>query len=208
MTAPSARRPMSMRRRVALIVVALACISVLADFLGFVGRSERYGPPQVGGADAVVVLTGAKGRRIVAAAAYAEAERLPLLVSGVHPSLDTQDIVELSGVQQAYFDCCVTVGQRAASTAENGLETANWARAAGYKRIVLVTSGYHVDRAMIELGRFMPEAEFVAYSVDTGDLTPSNWWRSPGEARRTFMQWLKYRGAYVRALVARPKAPD
>ena len=46
----------------------------------------------------------------------------------------------------------------AATTHDNAMETAAWARANGVHSLLVVTSAYHIPRALTELARALPEA--------------------------------------------------
>lgn len=185
-------------------VIAIALVAGLLaagwDFLSFVGRADRAAasePPSSG--DAIAVLTGASDARIIAGVRLSEELRLPILISGVHVDTTPADIARIVSVSEAEIQCCVTLGRAAASTAGNGAEVAEWARRHGMERIIVVTSEYHMDRALVELQRNMPEAELLPYAVLTTRVRPADWYRNPPTARRLFEEWLKYRVAVFRA---------
>jgi uncharacterized SAM-binding protein YcdF (DUF218 family) len=50
----------------------------------------------------------------------------------------------------------VTLGRAAASTHGNATETADWARTHAVRSLIVVTAGYHMPRALAELGRALP----------------------------------------------------
>jgi len=181
----------------AVLVFLLAGVAVAGiDFMRFVDRADRAvsaEPPA--DAEAVTALTGASNARIVAGVKLAEDLKLPLLISGVHIDTRPADIAQIVGVSEGEIDCCVTLGRAAATTAGNGDEVSDWARKRGFKRIIVVTSEYHMDRAMLELRRAMPEGEFVPYAVPSSSTPPHDWYRDGPTARRLFEEWAKYRVA-------------
>ncbi len=184
-----------------IAIVLLAGLAVAGwDFLSFVGRADRAAssePPTSG--DAIAVLTGASDARIIAGVRLSEELKLPILISGVHVDTTPADIARIVNVSEAEIQCCVTLGRAAASTAGNGAEVAEWAKLHGMDRIIVVTSEYHMDRALVELKRNMPDAELLPYAVTTTRVRPANWYRNPPTARRLFEEWLKYRFAVFRA---------
>src|SRR4029077_13085611 len=93
--------------------------------------------------------------------------QLPLLISGVHVDTRPEDIARIAEVDIKDIKCGVTLGRAAASTEGNGFEVAEWARKHHVTRIVVVTSEYHMDRAMLELRRAMPEGHFIPHAVTT-----------------------------------------
>jgi uncharacterized SAM-binding protein YcdF (DUF218 family) len=51
----------------------------------------------------------------------------------------------------------VTVGRSATDTLGNADETAAWAHANNVHSLIVVTAGYHMKRALTELGRKLPD---------------------------------------------------
>jgi uncharacterized SAM-binding protein YcdF (DUF218 family) len=109
-------------------------------------------------ADGIVVLTGGANRIETALRLLADGRAPLLLVSGVAVRADLTDIdhhVPLDADQAAR----VTLGHAAQSTSGNAAETALWSRAHGIKRLIVVTAGYHMPRALLELRRALPDVE-------------------------------------------------
>jgi uncharacterized SAM-binding protein YcdF (DUF218 family) len=182
-----------------VLVLLVALVAGGWDFSRFVARADKVvlaGAPQ--SAQAVTTLTGASDARIVAGVNLAEQLHVPLLISGVHVDTRATDIARIAGVTEAEIQCCVTLGRAAATTEGNGAEVAEWARRHKVTRIVVVTSEYHMDRAMLELRHAMPEAEFVPYAVTSMKVAPRNWYKDGPTARRLIEEWAKYRLAGLR----------
>ena len=182
-----------------VLVLLVAIVAAGWDFSRFVARADKVaaaGAPK--SAQAVTTLTGASDARIVAGVNLAEALHVPLLISGVHVDTRAADIARIAGVTEAEIQCCVTLGRAAATTEGNGAEVAEWARRHKVTRIVVVTSEYHMDRAMLELRHAMPEADFVPYAVTSMKVAPRDWYKDGSSARRLFEEWAKYRLASLR----------
>lgn len=190
-------------RTVARIVVLVIVVGLLVagwDFSRFVARADHAVTPDPPiDAQAVAALTGASNARIVAAVQLADSLQLPLLISGVHVDTRPADIAAIAGVQVAEVQCCVTLGRAAATTEGNGAEVAEWARRHSVERVIVVTSEYHMDRALIELRRAMPEGQFIPHAVTTTKVRPSDWYRDPATAKRLLEEWAKFRVASFRA---------
>lgn len=179
--------------RLSLALLLLAVIVAGWDFAAFVARVGRLRTPDdMPRADAVVVLTGAPGRIAHAVDLVARGAGARLLVSGVHPDISEADLRGSQGGSAAIWECCVDLGRQATSTLENADETAEWVRAHGYRRLILVTSDYHVPRALVELSRALPEVEFLPWPVRTG-IDPNRAWSEPRAFRQVFLEWAKYR---------------
>lgn len=199
----------------ALLVFLLVGVAVAGvDFVRFVGRADRAvaapapEQPPKHPAEGVTALTGASNARIVAGVRLSTAMKLPLLISGVHIDTSSADIADIAGVKETEIQCCVTLGRAAATTEGNGAEVAEWARRHRMTRIIVVTSEYHMDRAMIELRRAMPEGVFIPHAVESTRVPPRDWYRDGPTAKRLFEEWMKYRVASFRANSSRDDADD
>ena len=64
----------------------------------------------------------------------------------------------------------VTLGHAAQSTSGNAAETAPWARAHHMRQLIVVTAGYHMPRALLEVGRALPDIELQAVAVQSPAL--------------------------------------
>lgn len=182
-----------------LLVLLVALAAGGWDFTRFVARADKVlaaGVPKT--AQAVTTLTGASNARIVAGVRLAEALHVPLLISGVHVDTRPADIARIVGVGEGDILCCVTLGRAAATTVGNGAEVADWARRRKVTRIVVVTSEYHMDRALLELRHAMPEADFMPYAVASTRVAPRDWYKDGATARRLLEEWAKYRIARLR----------
>jgi uncharacterized SAM-binding protein YcdF (DUF218 family) len=132
----------------------IASLILLGWALGF-GLFSVTLPRPAGGelTDAVVVLTGGKGRieRGLAVLEARQAQRM--LVSGVDPSVREGELAKLKGAPLALFKCCVDLGKEAVDTRTNADEAARWLGKRGYKSVRLVTTDWHMPRARLELRR-------------------------------------------------------
>jgi len=180
-----------MRTLAALFVVLLVWTSGL---LAFAGRIDRSTPaPDPPAADGVIALTGGSDARITAALKLLEAGKARrLLISGVSRHVTRNQLQIVTGSGKALFDCCVDLGFTAANTVGNARETAQWARAKGYRKLILVTADYHMPRARLELRAAMPEAQIWPYPVQTPELNTDSWWRTTASAERMAVEYCKY----------------
>ena len=173
-----------------LIILAIWCAGLLA----FAARASRSTPaPEPQPADAIVALTGPSNARIAAAMKLLEDGRgQRLLVSGVNPVASRADIRSVSKAPTRLYNCCVDLGFSAANTVGNARETAAWARAYGFRKLIVVTADYHMPRAVLELRGALPEGQFLPYPVATDELDPKRWWSTPLGARRLVVEYCKY----------------
>ncbi len=103
--------------------------------------------------DAIVVLTGGKGRleRGIALLAQHKAQRL--FLSGTERTVRKKELALRTHASQALFDCCVDLGQESVDTRSNAVETAKWLRDHHYQSVRLITTDWHMPRAHADLAR-------------------------------------------------------
>ena len=137
-------------------------------FARFNSMARHTGAPPAA-ADGIVVLTGGADRIETALRLLVEGRAPYLMVSGVARGADMADLmrrVPLDADQASR----VTLGHAAQSTSGNAAETAPWARAHHMRRLIVVTAGYHMPRALLEVGRALPDIELQAVAVQSPAL--------------------------------------
>jgi uncharacterized SAM-binding protein YcdF (DUF218 family) len=196
--------------RIVVILVATGLLVAGWDFSRFVARADRAVTPDPPlNAEAVTALTGGADARIITAIQLADSLDVPLLISGVNVDTNSVDIARITGVDLAQIECCVTLGKAAATTEGNGMEVADWSRRTKVKRVIVVTSEYHMDRALLELQRAMPEGTFIPHAVMTTKVRPADWYKDAPTAKLLLDEWIKFRLAGLRGAtldVAMPAA--
>ena len=107
-------------------------------------------------ADGIVVLTGGSSRVSDAIELLANGYGQRLLISGVHP---TNAAATSRGRcrTSSLLSCCIDLDRSAVNTRSNAAETRRWARDRGLKSLIVVTSNYHMPRAIVELSHAMPD---------------------------------------------------
>jgi uncharacterized SAM-binding protein YcdF (DUF218 family) len=192
-----------MRTLAALLVLALIWAAGLVAFAERVQRSTPTEEPQA--ADGIVALTGANSNERIAAAIQllADHKGRRVLVSGVNRGVSREQLRVASGAVRRLYDCCVDLGFTAADTVGNARETAEWARAMRFTSLIVVTSDYHMPRAMLELRAVLrpPAVTFQTYAVPTAALKTRHWWRSPGAVRLMVVEYSKYLAILAREAV-------
>ena len=173
-----------------------------AGLFAFANRVQQSTPlPEPLPAEGIVVLTGANSNVRIRAAVNLLAERLGkrVLVSGVNRIVSRETLRGHTRASRQLYDCCVDLGFTAADTVGNARETAEWARAMHFKSLVIVTSDYHMPRAMLELRAVLrpPQMTLESYAVGTPALK-GRWWRRSGSARLMVTEYSKYLAILIR----------
>jgi len=153
---------------------------------------QMTAPADPAPADGVVALTGSSDRISAAMKLLEDGKAQRMLISGVNPAASRADIRGVAKATRRYYDCCVDLGFQATDTVGNARETARWAAAKGFHSLIVVTSDFHMPRAMLELHEALPAVALTPYPVKTSELDSGRWWRSTEGARRMTIEYCKY----------------
>jgi len=183
-----------LQRGVRLTVLAFFAAGVLigGGFFWFVWTMQPSEAAPVRNADGIVVLTGSAFRISDALELLAAGRGQRLLITGVNPQTRSQEISRLVPEHQRWFKCCVDLDYSALNTVGNAVETKRWAQAKGFRSLIVVTSNFHMPRAMAELGHELPDVTLVPYPVVSDRVRVEAWWENPATARLLFLEYLKY----------------
>ena len=153
-----------------MIARLLAFIAILY-VLGFALFAVTLAGPAPGDSarvDAIVAITGGKGRIEHAARLLADGKGKRLLIAGADPSVRKADLVHRLGLKRSLFDCCVDLGSESVDTRSNAEEAKRWMERRKFKSMRLVTSDWHMRRARYEFNRqFDRETVIIADAVRT-----------------------------------------
>lgn len=149
-------------------------------------------------ADGIVVLTGAAARIPDAIELLATDHGKRLLISGVHRDTRAREIARLTPVYTKYFACCIDLDRSALNTFGNALETKRWAREHNFNSLIVVTSNWHMPRAMAELEHQLPDVTLIAFPVISPKMKDQPWWSDFETVRLLFGEYLKYLFALLR----------
>ncbi|MFT8989008.1 MAG: YdcF family protein [Gluconobacter albidus] len=146
-----------------------ACLALgglwLAGFAWFIQDASK--PPVTATVcDGIVALTGGEQRVDTAITLLRGGYGHLLLISGVGPHVTLQHILHLQQESlSSPLAARITLGRRATSTIGNAHETAEWATENHLHRVLVVTAGYHIRRAVLEIHRTAPDLDLMPYPV-------------------------------------------
>jgi len=176
--------------------LALAVVLVVmwvAGFAWFLRTTFTESPPPPPQADGIVAFTGGAGRVEAALRLLAEGRARQLLISGVGGAVEFGALAHLAGVDP-HLGSRVTLGRAAASTRGNAAETADWAEANDVRSLIVVTAGYHMPRALAELGRVLPDVMLYPMPVQPPALRDG---KEPAMLRLLAEEYTKWLAAEV-----------
>lgn len=202
MTSPthdrSPKPPRGWLRAAVVSTIALAFVGAAAGFIAFLSqlRGAEIAPDRK--ADGIVVLTGGSSRVPDAMELLAAGYGRRLLISGVHPTSTASDISRTLPERQSFMHCCVDLDRTAVSTRGNAAETRRWAQERGFGSLIVVTSNYHMPRALVEFSHAMPETTLIPFAVVGDKWREEPWWTSAATLRLLLSEYVKYIAAELR----------
>lgn len=190
--------------RAIVVIAACAASALVFGFMLFATTVMREQSADAAlKADGIVVMTGGEARIAAAAQLLKQGRGSRLLISGVNRKTSKEAVERLTGLDHKSFTCCVDLGYEALDTVGNADETRTWANANNYRKLIVVTSSYHMPRALAELALVMPEAEFVPHTVTPKSFPESGWWLSVRTTKYLLSEYLKYLPAVARLATQR-----
>ena len=198
----TAQKDKGIARRWLKAALWLACVFVSGGVIGFLRFSASIAleeAPLTRAGVAALALTGGAERIPDAVQLLERGHAGRLLITGVNPSLTRADVARLAPGLERVIECCVDLGYEARNTLGNAREARRWLEAHGLiGPVIVVTSNYHMPRALMELAHELPDAELIPFPVVTGRLRHGAWWNDPAVARLWVGEYVKYLAASLR----------
>ncbi|HET7447382.1 MAG TPA: YdcF family protein [Methyloceanibacter sp.] len=170
----------------------LLLVMLVIGFVVFANSIEREQKAPQQKADGIAVLTGGVARIDRAMKLLAQGQAKRVLITGVNRTVTTDELKDLASQGDQYFACCVDIDKEARNTIDNATETSEWAALHKYYTVIVVTSNYHMPRALAELARVMPGVTLIPYAVVDNNVHLEPWWAYPGTTRLLLSEYLKY----------------
>jgi len=178
-----------------------ACVGVpLALALGFLWFTWRLPAHEVAladRADGIVVLTGGASRISDAIELLASRRGQRLLISGANRSTKIEEISRLNPEFGRWVRCCVDFDY-SLNTLGNAIEIRGWAERRRFRSLIVVTSDYHMPRAMAEIAHQLPDARLIPFPVISDRLRAEPWWSNMTTTKLLLSEYLKYIVAQMR----------
>ena len=200
---------MTLGQRLSGLQVLYFCVFValflwLGGFLHFVTELPRRQAQQPGINDAIVVLTGGRGRLQVGLRMLVAGRGTRLLISGVKPGISAAELRDIQAEAADMFSCCVDLGYQAHDTRGNAIETSLWARHHGYRSLHLVTASYHMPRSLLLFRQAMSDVDFQPIPVMSVSVKLDQWWLFPGTLKLLIVEYSKFLVSLIRVRLTSP----
>ena len=78
------------------------------------------------------------------------------------------------------------------------MQTRRWTLDRGFHSLIIVTSAYHMPRALAEIAHQLPDVTLIPYPVVSDRLRVEPWWSNGDTTRLVLSEYFKYLFAKVR----------
>jgi len=181
-----------------LRAAGVVVVVIVGGFVWFLAQLQSDESPPKNPADGIVVLTGGSSRVSDAVDLLASGYGKRLLISGVHWSSSPGEISRTLRENKSWLACCVDLDYSAVDTRGNATETRRWVQERGFRSLIVVTSNYHMPRAIVELSHSMPDVLLIPFPVVGEKWNDEPWWSSGQAARLLVTEYAKFLAAGVR----------
>jgi uncharacterized SAM-binding protein YcdF (DUF218 family) len=178
-----------------------ALIMFLSGFIFFAANLNSTENTNIPQADAIVALTGGSDRIADALELLANNRAKRLLISGVNLATSVERLSKIAPQRRDFFACCIDIDYAARNTVGNAIETRRWVEERGINSLIVVTSNYHMPRAMIELQRAMPNVKLISHPIVSdrpisGDILS----KTASNTKIIGIEYTKFLVSYARSL--------
>jgi uncharacterized SAM-binding protein YcdF (DUF218 family) len=197
---PTARTLLRCIGKSGLWAMAAATVALAAGFVLFVSHVPEQEVQLSGKADGIVALTGGASRIADAIELLASGSGRRLLISGASRATNSHEISRLNPEFERWIRCCVDF-DRSVNTLGNAIEIKRWSEQRGFRSLIIVTSNYHMPRALAEIAHQMPEVALLPFPVIPGRQRVEPWWANSVTARLMFTEYVKLILARLRMVI-------
>lgn len=134
--------------------------------------------PYHGRAEGIIVLTGGEHRVEKGLDLLAQGQADHLLISGVNSKVKKTDLLAVNH-QPRQLAQKIDLGFSAQDTLGNADEAAQWVHEKELQSLIVVTSNYHMPRALVHLGAELPDIALYPYPVEPDVFGQRYWYIQP-----------------------------
>ena len=153
----------------------------------------------------IVILTGGTNRikdglKIIEDFKKANKNDYKILVSGTGTGFTKNSLrVKLGpSFSPKLIQCCIDLDSLSKNTFSNARETFKWTKKNNIKEFILITSNYHMPRAILEFNNIMPNLKIHTYAITPKKHDIKNWLKSYQTFGLVFTEYCKYILANIR----------
>ena len=128
--------------------------------------------------------------------------KINLLISGAGKGFSKKTLKNLFSseiISEEIVECCIEIENKSKNTISNAVETLKWVKKNNFKTITLITSDYHMPRAIIEFKNIISDLKISTYILAT---SKDNFAR---KFKNYFFEYLKYSLVKIKLLIYDPQ---
>jgi uncharacterized SAM-binding protein YcdF (DUF218 family) len=146
----------------------------------------------------IVILTGGSNRIKEGLKIVNDIDKLAktdfkILISGTGKGFTKSSLKKIltSDFNLNLVDCCIEFESISKDTYSNASETYKWTKINDINSIILITSNYHMPRAILEFKNRMPNLKIFTYPITPKNHDIKNWLNSSDTVSLIFIEYSK-----------------
>ena len=174
------------------------------NILSFSKKNNKQSPN-------IVILTGGTNRikdglKIIKDFKIPKIIKYKILVSGTGIGFTKISLKKKLGpnFNSHLIKCCIELDSISKNTFTNASETFKWTRKNNIKEFILITSNYHMPRAILEFKSVMPNLKIYTYAITPKKHDIKNWFSSYRTFSLVLTEYCKYIVASIRVKIFKP----
>ena len=175
--------------------LTLFCIE-LFDFKEKILSFQKYNNKE---SSNIVILTGGTNRikdglKIINKFDKSQKYNFKILVSGTGKGFTKNSLIKQIGpnFNPKYIECCIYLDSVSKNTFTNAIETSKWAKRNDIQEFILITSNYHMPRAILEFKNIMPNHKIYTFPITPRKHNIKKWMSSYETFSLIFKEFCKY----------------
>ena len=147
----------------------------------------------------IVILTGGANRikdglKIIEDFKNSKNINYKILVSGTGMGFTKSSLKKKLGpnFNSQLIQCCIDLDSISKNTSTNASETFKWTSRNDIKEFILITSNYHMPRAILEFKNIMPNLKIYTYAITPKKHDIENWLSSYQTFSLVFTEYCKF----------------
>ena len=147
----------------------------------------------------IVILTGGTNRikdglNIINHFDKSKRTNFKILVSGTGKGFSKNSLIKQIGpnFNPNLIECCIYLDSVSKNTFTNAIETSKWANRNDLKEFILITSNYHMPRAILEFKNVMPNHKIYTFPITPRKHNIKEWMSSYETFSLMFKEFCKY----------------
>ena len=147
----------------------------------------------------IVILTGGANRikdglKIIQDFKNSNNINYKILVSGTGMGFTKSSLKKKLGpnFNSQLIQCCIDLDSVSKNTLTNASETVKWTNKNDIKEFILITSNYHMPRAILEFKNVMPNLKIYTYAITPKKHDIKNWLSSYQTFSLVFTEYCKF----------------